>query len=266
MRVIGVDFSGARDAGNAIWIASGTADGPHVRIETCTPASALPDGGAEKDRALAALVAFIADAGDAVIGLDFPFSLPAEMIPETRWEDFVGGFLARYPTPQAFRESCMKAANGKELKRRTDREARVPFSAYNLRLYRQTYEGIGRVLCPLVSEDRARVLPMQRRHPGKPSLAETCPASFLKREDLYPSYKGPGEPPREARRHIVSTLVRRKLIAPLPRRIRTTVIDNKGGDALDSVIAAACAARAGCDPDADTPRDALERIEARVFF
>ena len=266
MRVVGVDFSGARDAGNAIWIAAGVADGAGVRIESCVPARELPGASAAKEPALAALVNFIAGSGDAVVGLDFPFSLPATMISERRWEDFVTGFRRRYQTAQDFRAACMEMTGGKELKRRTDREARVPFSAYNLRLYRQTYEGIVRVLHPLIRDDRARVLPMQSRRPGKPLLAETCPASLLKREDLYPSYKGPGDDPRSARKRIVSTLVRRGMLQPLPRRLQTIVIENKGGDALDAVIAALCAARAARDPTADVPQDDLERLEARIFF
>lgn len=261
-----MDFSGARDAGKRIWVAEGVATAKGVKIESCRRARDLPGGAVGLDAALGALVTHIASAGDAVIGLDFPFSLPESLITEPDWESFIASFAGKYPTADSFRDACRLATGGKELKRRTDVEARVPFGAYNLRLYRQTYAGIGRVLCPLVSSGRARTAPMQPPEPGKPILVEACPASLLKREDLYPSYKGGGDSPREARKTIVAGLAGRRLLAPLPHLVRREVIDDPGGDALDSVIAAICAFRAANDPTALAPRDGQERLEARVFY
>ena len=72
--------TGAEKAGNAIWIAEGRFDGERVHIERCGPAAGLPDSGPERTYCLPALVNFIATQGNAIIGCDFPFSLPSTMI------------------------------------------------------------------------------------------------------------------------------------------------------------------------------------------
>src|SRR5262249_56357853 len=90
----------------------------------------------------------------------------------------------------------------------------------------------------------AVVLPMERPQGALPWVIETCPASTLKHADLYPSYKGRGDDARAARVAILHGLVRRKLLAPLPPALRRLSIENAGGDALDSIIAAAATAPA----------------------
>ena len=265
-RVAGIDFSGARNAGKLIWIAGGVvAEGGALRLETCYPASELPGSGADKDQALPALVTFLANAADAIIGLDFPFGLPSPLVREATWEEFIAGFPERHPNADSFRASCINIAGGRELKRRTDVETKTPFSAYNLRLYRQTYEGIRNVLHPLITKDLARAIPTQSPDNGKPILAEACPASLLKSENLYPSYKGPSAEAANARALILEGLMKRNLIEPLSPPLRKTLLENKGGDALDAVIAAIIAIRARNDPTALRTRDALEEIETRVF-
>ena len=265
-RVVGVDFSGARNAGKLIWIARGALAGEAVRIESCVPARDLSGGATERAPAMTALVEWLAGETDAVIGLDFPFSLPVSLIPDQSWEDFITAFPARYVNAQAFRATCMDAAAGRELKRRTDVETRVPFSAYNLRLYRQTFEGIANVLHPLVTAGRVRAVPTQPPADGLAVLAETCPASLLKAEGLYGSYKGSAPALKAARKAIVAALETRGLLAPLTPGLRRLLIDDKGGDALDAAIAAIAAARAIRDPTATRPRDDLEAIETRVFY
>ncbi len=265
-RVLGVDFSGARDAGNKIWIAEADVTGNGIEIGSCMRARELPGGAIDRKGALRALAEHLAGQGHALAGLDFPFSLPRQLIPESRWEDFVAGFARRHPTPESFREHCNARGGGRELKRRTDIEARVPFSAYNLRLYRQTYWGIREVLHPLIADDAARVIPIQTPSAGRPGIAEICPASILKREGLYGSYKGRGAAPREARESIVEQLIERRLLRRPGPPIHALLLDDPGGDALDAVIAAIGAARVIADPQAMRPRDDLDRIEARVYF
>lgn len=264
--VVGVDFSGARDAGNRIWIAEGEIENGAVRIETCFPARDLPGSAAARRAALAALVEFLAAQDGAVIGLDFPFGLPVPLIAEATWEAFVAAFPARYGSAEGFRAACNEAAGGRELKRRTDVEARTPFAVYNLRLFRQTYAGIAEVLRPLVATDAARVLPMQHPVDGKPVIAEICPASLLKSRGLYPSYKGRRDAHRRARRSIVRGLAARGLLAPLTARIARTVVADHGGDALDSVVAALGAAVAAGRRGGAPPVDRLDAIEGRVIY
>ncbi len=265
-RVLGVDFSGARDAGTKIWIAEAIVTANGIEIESCRRARDLPGGAVDRDRALRALVEHLAGKTDALAGLDFPFSLPPELIPDQSWEEFVSGFARRFPTPASFRDDCTDRGGGHELKRRTDVEARVPFSAYNLRLFRQTYWGIRDVLHPLIANDAARVIPIQTPRAGATVIAEICPASILKREGLYGSYKGRDPRLRMARASIVEQLIERRALRRPGACVLSRMLDDTGGDALDAVIAAIGAARVIANPDTMRPRDALDRIEARVYF
>jgi hypothetical protein len=176
----------------------------------------------------------------------------------------VAGFPGRFPSPETFRTETVAASGGRELKRRTDIETRAPFSGVNMRMFRQTHYGIGAVLAPIVAADAARAVPLQEPHAKKPILVEICPASLLKSIRLYPSYKGRSKDHRKERRSIVAGILERNLIAPLPAPIAATLVDDTGGDALDAVLAAVCAANASRhDP---SPIDALEAIEGRVYF
>ncbi|MEK9644516.1 MAG: hypothetical protein VW547_03135 [Alphaproteobacteria bacterium] len=261
-RLAGVDFSGARAAGKAIWVAEGRRSDDGVIVERLTRGDALPGGGPAFEAALPALVEYVAGLGDCLAGFDFPFALPRSLIQQRTWSAFVDGFPAAYPDPEEFRASMRARTGGKELKRRTDTEAKVPWCAYNLRLYRQTWSGIACLLHPLVRDDRARVVPMQEIAPGRPVIAEICPASLLKREGLYVPYKGRGEDLSQSRATILMTLARRGIVAPVRGKLRSDILDNAGGDALDAVLAMAGAARV----DDPAPRDATDRIEARVYF
>ncbi len=261
-RVAGVDFSGARQAGLNIWIAEGRVTPNGVAIDALSRASDLPGGSRDFDPAMTVLVGHLGALGDTLIGLDFPFSLPKPLIEQRTWTAFVKAFARDHVTSEDFRADCSARSGWRELKRRTDSEARVPWCAYNLRLYRQTWAGIRHVLAPLVASGDARAIPMQTPEPGVPALAEICPASFLKREGLYVPYKGRGDGPRQGRETILKELVARGALCPLPGASRETVLANQGGDALDAVLAALGAARV----DDPAPRDALDRIEARVYF
>lgn len=261
-RVAGVDFSGARTAGKSIWIAEGSVSPDGILVDGLTRAAELPGGAVALEPALAALVDYVATLNDAVVGFDFPFSIPAALIAQPDWPAFVQHFAGAYPDPGAFRTACSEASATRELKRRTDVEARVPWCAYNLRLYRQTWAGIRHVLWPLVEGDRGRAIPMQNIRSGLPAIAEVCPASWLKREGLYYPYKGSGAEMLMARTSILDALIERQALQPIAGRMRDTIIGNTGGDALDSVLAAVATARIG-----DVlPRDGIERLEGRVYF
>ena len=236
-QVYGVDFSGAAQAGKKIWLAQGVIEGETLSIEACYRGADLPGSSVGRDRCLAALRHFISGAGASAFGLDFPFGLPAQLLIESRWEDFVLSFADRYTGPKFFREKCRTGAGGKELKRVTDEKSRTPFSPYNIRLYRQTYFGIHDLLVPLVQEGLACILPMQPAAPGRPWVMEICPASTLKGEGLNGRYKGNRQEHYAARARILEELERR---APLsvPASLRLTILDDREGDALDSVVAA----------------------------
>jgi hypothetical protein len=210
-RVYGVDFSGARDAGRRIWLAEGEIRDGRLRVERCYPAEELPESGRNREAALGALRRLIAASPGAAFGLDFPFGLPLPLVEELgSWEAFVRSFPAAYPTADTFRQACRAQRPNGELKRRTDRETRTPFSAYNLRLYRQTYYGIGEVLSPLVRDGTVCVLPMQARCSGRAWVLEICPASTLKWAGLpAQQYKSKTELGRRTRAAILAGSRRR---------------------------------------------------------
>ena len=87
---------------------------------------------------------------NAVFGLDFPFGLPISLVKEHAWDEFIMAFPSSFPNPDDFKKKCFSKAGNQELRRRTDCEAHTPFSPYNLRLYKQTYYGISKVLFPLI--------------------------------------------------------------------------------------------------------------------
>ncbi len=267
--VLGIDFSGARDAGRRIWIASGALDDTGApTIARCIPASELPGGAVDRATAHAAVVRAIAEApAGALIGCDFPFALPAPLMPVTSWAAFVEGFAERYPDAASFRTACVRAADGSELKRACDRAARTPFCVYNLRLYRQTWHGVADVLAPLVRRGRVAAPPMLVP-PGRhlPIVLEACPASLLKAEALYRRYKGIGEAFAETRRDILGALAQRGALSVPAGAVREVLIADAGGDALDAVLAALAAARARYDPRLVRPLDPVEAIEGWVAY
>jgi hypothetical protein len=243
--VYGVDFSGAKKAGSKIWITSAPIMRDLLKIEDCFQAKDLPSSSAERDQCLGALWNFIRAQKTCAFGLDFPFGLPSVFVEINSWEEFVLSFGERYPDPKEFRDTCWVAAGNRELRRDTDRNSQTPFSPYNRRLYRQTYYGIRDVLAPLVRNRLACVLPMQRVAPGKPWLFEVCPASTLKSINLYLlPYKRADKESRLNRARIIEGVVETGAILIDSLALRSKIIDDRNGDALDSVIAAFATFRA----------------------
>ncbi|MBN2109482.1 MAG: DUF429 domain-containing protein [Methanosarcinaceae archaeon] len=243
-RIYGVDFSGSETACKKIWISEAVSEDKSLRVlSSCPLKDIVPGKNRDRDTCLAALRSLISGNADAVFGMDFPFSLPQELLFTGDWTSFVAGFARRYPSPEIFRSEMRRNSPlQKELKRRTDTEVRAPFCVYNLRLYRQTYYGIRDVLLPLLMEDSARMIPMQEPVEGKPWLMEICPASTLKSEGLYIPYKGRSAREKESREYILKMMEERGVI--VTSTIRDLLISNPGGDALDSMLAAFAAARA----------------------
>jgi len=87
--VHGVDFRGAEDAGKSIWIATVIIKGKTLEIEEIRPAKELPLSGRKREECLSALFDFICRERKAIIGMDFPFGLPAPLVKEDSWERFV---------------------------------------------------------------------------------------------------------------------------------------------------------------------------------
>lgn len=258
--ILGLDFSGARDAGRKIWLAeaSASANGP-IMIARCFPAAEL-SGTPQREQVMPALRAYLAAQRGAVIGCDFPFSLHVTQIDAPDWLTFVRRFSNRFPNEDAFRSATRAMP---EPKRRCDLEGAVPFAPTNLRLYRQTYYGIRDLLAPLALSGAARIVPLQPPDHNLPCMIEVCPASYLKSAGLYGSYKGKGAAARGARERILDALDGQELA--LEHDLRARLIADTEGDALDSVIAALIAARAVRRGEINRAPTSLEQLEGRVF-
>ncbi len=242
--VHGVDFSGARDAGKKVWIARGIIEEDVLLITECFQAKDLLDSGRDREQSFKALREFISKQKDSIFGLDFPFGIPKSLVKEESWKQFVSSFEDIYTTPEEFRRLCKSLSEGKELKRFTDIEAKTPFSPYNLRLYRQTYFGIRDVLGPLIKNNRVCALPMQKPLPDRAWVLEICPASTLRRENLSLPYKGRGETKRTARVKILDGIQKTEVLNIKKSALRSKILEDRGGDALDSIIAAFATSRA----------------------
>jgi len=236
--VYGIDFSGAKKAGTKIWIATATIVRDTLKIEDCLQAKDLPSSATERGQCLGALRHFISTRKACAFGLDFPFGLPNILVEANSWEEFILSFSNRYPGPEEFRDTCWVAAGNRELRRDTDKVSRTPFSPYNRRLYRQTYYGIHDVLAPLVREQLVYVLPMQKASPGRPWLFEVCPASTLQQMGLRLTYKGGSKANSAARVRILKGIEATSAMVIQTSALRSRTLDDRYGDALDSVIAA----------------------------
>lgn len=188
VKLIGIDFSGAKDAGRKIWIAEAEMRGEETRIMSLRPATDLPGSGTARSLCLPALRNLISGSGPSFVGIDFPFSLPEFLIREREWKTFASDFGTSFETPDAFRSHStgisFALTGKKETRRQTDIDQQTPFCPYNLRMYKQTYFGIRDLLAPLVCRDLVRVVPMQKHDPALPTVVEICPASTLKANGL----------------------------------------------------------------------------------
>jgi hypothetical protein len=266
-RFVGIDFSAAADGGRKTWIAEGRPEGDRLRIDSAVRAEDLRDSGRAPTQFLPALQRWLTEQSATLVGLDFPFALPARLMPDGDWPAFAAGFAARFPDAETFRAACRERADGRELKRRCDLEARTPFCAYNLRLYRQTWWGIAGLLAPLAGDGRVGVAPTLRAGTAAVLLAEICPASTLKRLGLYRrAYKGRDAAAGERRTAILGAM--REDGAEIAEDVVARAEADAGGDSLDAIIAAYAAWHvARTAPQAlAAARDRLDLIEARVYF
>lgn len=270
-RVYGVDFSGAKDAGRNVWLASATRRAGSLVVEGCYPGEALPNSGPKRDACLPALREFLAGADDAIVGLDVPFALPAELTDASTWPAFAAAFPNGAEGPTEWAEACRDRAETLdrervELKRATEDETGAPFSPYNLRMRSSTYYGISAVLAPLVEREAASVLPMMPPNPGSAWLVEACPAVTLDRLDLDAGgYKDDDEAGEERRAEIVDALADGP--ATITPAVRDAAIEEPDGDALDAVLAAVGVTMAleRGEPTSPGTVDARTRIEGKIY-
>ncbi|NOX36889.1 MAG: hypothetical protein GXO78_05055 [Calditrichaeota bacterium] len=236
--LIGIDFSAANRAGSDIWLACGLLNGDRLRVQSIFPAAQLTDPPAiQRQEALPALVQYLIQHRPRAIGLDFPFGLPESLNPEHSLIALIQNFSRYFPDLIAFERFRKQHCQWGEPKRLTDREARAPFSPLNLRVYRQTYFGIRDLLSPLLKTGRFCLPPIQPAIPQLGWLLEVCPASLLKKENLYQPYKGKSREHRTHREAIVEHFLHQGIIQlDSPSLFQSMIADAKG-NALDSFLA-----------------------------
>jgi hypothetical protein len=247
----GVDFSGAKLAGQNTWIATTTPARNRLALEEVSSLAQLT-GHADRDPALAALVSLISSSNQALWAIDFPFGLPIEVMPaKFKWRDQLDQMRRWSKGAYAMGLRCVERAkrhNGSlHIRRSTDSEQRTPFDCYHYRIIYQTYHGMRDVLLPLSRDRHTAVLPFDyRKLPGaRRVVIESCPGSVLRRLKLpYNNYKQPTGGPltrvRRKTRHRILTALEQWI--DMPPTLRSRITRNPGGDALDAVIAAVGAA------------------------
>ncbi|QLD86278.1 DUF429 domain-containing protein [Natronomonas halophila] len=251
MVVRGIDFSGAAEPGEDIWITEGRLDGRTLELTACrSAAEAFETRG--REAILSSLVDLLRSS-TGTTGIDVSLGLPAALLPDgvAEWPDAVRWFAETFADADAseMREYLKERArasdeSGVELKRQADTAVGAN-SPYGFITYYQTLHGIRDVLAPLVAEDAVRVPPMQSA--GKRNVIETYPAGTLRRlRTVDTQYKESGEETVDRRAEILRVLKsdRGDIVLSLDEETREIALQSPGADALDSIVAAVATARA----------------------
>lgn len=258
--ILGVDFSGAADAGRSVWVteARDTPDG--LAVEDCY--CAADEWGRDRESAHAGLVARVRDGDDvAVAGFDFPFSLPQSLLDEHcggSWTGLVEWLTGDGPgDPDAFTSACRSSARAHtgdgtaSLRRETDMR-RGALCPYDTRVKYQTFHGIRNVLAPLAGTDGVGVVPMGTD--ARTRVVEVYPAATFGWLGLYrEGYKG------DARDRRVTNVDGIEACSVDLGGFRGTYESDH--DALDSLAAAVSAGRANAN---DQPRHG-PRAEGHIY-
>lgn len=289
-RVIGLDFSAAaRASGANSWIADCRFDGETLRVERLATASEwLGLDTTERDPVLAELADRLADPPEpTVVGMDFPFSLPAEFLgfgdggdstaggtadgtaDGNHWRSFLRGtptdwgILDDVADPRDLYDRVTATAEEQSLplSRQTD-DANGGQNPAGFRIKTQTFYGISALLRPLVERRNVRVAPVLDDPTADLTVMETYPAAVF---DALPDAVRDGYKDDDR----ASVANRRQNRAAL--RDAGVEIDGVDADAAvatdDALDAVAAAYAAAMDfqravSDSFTPR---ERVEAVIF-
>ena len=245
-RVVGVDFSAARrDAGRKTWIAEGTVANGTFELDCLEDAASHLDCKPSRDETHEALVEHIRGFDDrTVVGLDFPFSLPAGLV-DGKWCEFVEGtadngekwgVLGEIDTPRELYDKAKSHAdeNGHDLRRKTDR-ATGGQEPTGFRIKTQTYYGISSVLGGI--HDEVAVAPFDDPAGGDIVVTEAYPAALLDELDANRTgYKRDTRAGIEARQENVEVLQEQSVTFGDDREFAVAT-----DDALDAVTAAVAA-------------------------
>jgi len=281
--VVGIDFSGAAEAGKTAWCAELSCTRhiepgnttPKFRLKSLKSLGALAAGD-DRSTVCHYLVDRISSQGETLWGCDFPFGLPIELR-LGRWDEQLA-FLGQFEgTAKQFGRALVQRSidhcDVKHIRRKTDRETHTPFDCYHYRIIYQTFHGMRDVLLPLRQNPHVCVLPFDhesiRSRQPRSIVVEACPSSTLKRLGLpHRQYKqSAGRSPetghRWRRRAILKALKQFVDFSPHRRRV---MMNDPGGDALDAVLAGVGSwlGFAAADHDADEA-DTRYPFEGKVY-
>ena len=176
--------------------------GSRLHVRSVVPARDLPQGGLSPAEATRGVRRELLGRGPVVVGVDAPPSIARRFLGAMPWRRWLGAFRRVYPTAEIFKEKT--TVKGKELKRVTDVRHQTPLAPQNLRMYKQTWWAINGIFSPLAAQGFSVVPCMDL---SDKLLMESCPASLLKRLQLYSEpYKGRTERHRHRRGVILKTL------------------------------------------------------------
>ncbi|MFQ3592486.1 MAG: DUF429 domain-containing protein [Gemmataceae bacterium] len=243
--VQGIDFSGARQAGSALWWATLVPEAQRWRLARLTSLAALA-GTTDRARVLASLRQAIALSEATLWAFDFSFALPAVLLGEaTSWRAWLVQLAQQPDDAPAFGRFCATRAfqqTGRScVLRQTEQEQGAHLCAYHPHLVYQLFYGVREVLRPLSTDPSTAILPFdyERLPQARRFLVETLPAATLRRLG-WPDrgYKGGG---RNTRRQ---SQLREELVGQLAKEVaiesefQEVMRRQSGGDALDAVLAA----------------------------
>ena len=262
--VYGVDFSAhGSKAGYRTWVTEAVLEENRLEVRQSRCAfDFFEDNPSSRAETLESLVQFFADEDDAIVGLDFPFSLPEAVADECFEANDWRAFLMEFPGEWESPSEMFHAVNDAEgfegnVARATDEEHDgQPPTGWRIKT--QTYYGISGVLAPLVAEHDARAAPFFTDGDGV-SLLEAYPAGLFDELGLHRSgYKDVPEASRARRKENVRGLQHRGVV--LPDEAACVAMHND--DALDSVAAAHATWR---NMDAFSTDGADSGVEGRIY-
>ncbi len=260
--IVGVDFSGAKDAGRHIWMSTGKESQGSLQITNCEPASDFFGVSTNRDVVLDQLVTYVDSLDDTTVGMDFPFGVPEEVaqvvFKASTWLELVNSPQWSRLNPKQFRQQSSNLVKGGV--RDTDAMHRGS-SPYDIRIHKQTYYGIRDVLKPLVKRN-VSVAPMVNN--GSPTVLETYPAATLAREDgmFGRRYKNDKSPSRRMS-HNFDELAKVGDL-DLSSVSKNRITDNVEGDAIDSLVAALATFRASNNSSLFNTTQKT-RVEGRIY-
>lgn len=265
--VYGVDFSADRErAGEKIWVAEAVVD-DGLRVTDARPLVEHLGVDRQREVAIPALTEWLAGLDEVAVGMDFPFSLPGEVVAADEWAEFLRRLPGWADDPSDLARECEARAELEGDAVEVLRETEEPLGAlcpYNRRLRAQTFYGQRDVLRPLALADAARAAPMQDPTPGTPTLMEVYPAGTFDRlgaHDLH--YKGEGDDARDHRATNLEALA--DAGATIQDGVRSAVLGDDAGDALDAVAAAVAAHEHARDPADLRTDDPTRLVEGHIY-